>query len=284
MLRLETETGWWLVTHPDHARLAGAFAEKWGNHRFLSPEPRARVLKGIACHDDGWAMRDAAPQITRQGKPSAFSVELVGKYSAFEEIDLQDYLAVRDRAVRLVAEEDPYAAVLISMHTYNLLSEHADRSTVAPDQLPLLDRFLETQKAFQRFLRDKIASDDTVPPELRTEAAILDHFRLLQACDNLSLITCVDFSCPADLLHPLPLRGSGHERVRIRSAGTRHFLLDPYPFSKPSLTFTFPARHVEGKLFSSPAELQSKFAAAPVTTLSVTIAATTHESPSSSRQ
>ena len=74
MLRLETETGWWLVTHPDHARLAGAFAERWGNERFLPPEPRAHVLKGIARHDDGWLARDATPQITRQGKPSAFSV------------------------------------------------------------------------------------------------------------------------------------------------------------------------------------------------------------------
>ena len=34
MLRLETETGWWLVTHVDHAHLAGAFAEKWGNDLF----------------------------------------------------------------------------------------------------------------------------------------------------------------------------------------------------------------------------------------------------------
>ena len=68
----------------------------------------------------------------RQGKPSAFSVELVGKYSAFEEIDLADYLAVRDRAVRLIAEEDAYAAILISMHTYSLLTDHADRSTIAP--------------------------------------------------------------------------------------------------------------------------------------------------------
>ncbi len=73
MLRLETETGWWLVTHPDHARLAGAFAERWGNDLFLAPEPREHVLRGIARHDDGWAARDALPQITRQGKPSAFS-------------------------------------------------------------------------------------------------------------------------------------------------------------------------------------------------------------------
>ncbi len=273
MLRLETETGWWLVTHPDHARLAGAFAERWGNDRFLPPEPRVNVLKGIARHDDGWAARDAAPQITRQGKPSAFSVELVGKYSAFEEIDLADYLAVRDRAVRLIAEEDAYAAVLISMHTYSLLSEHADRSTIAPAELPLLDRFLEQQKEFQNSLVKRIAGDPRFAPEQKTEAAILDHFRLLQATDNLSLLTCVDFSKPAHLLHPLPLRGGGHARVEVRSAGSRHFVLDPYPFAERQLSFRFPARHVPGKNFSSAAELQARFGEAPVEMLSVEVSA-----------
>src|SRR5580692_8260750 len=159
MLRLETQSGWRLVTHPDHARLAGAFAERCGNSRFLAPEPRAHVLKGISCHDDGWAARDAAPQITPQGRPSAFSTELVGKYSAFEEIDLADYLAVRDRAVRLIASEDGYAALLISMHTYSLLNDHADRSTIAPAELPLLDQFLDRLKGFQESMRQQIAAD-----------------------------------------------------------------------------------------------------------------------------
>jgi hypothetical protein len=273
MLRLETEKGWWLVTHPDHARLAGDFAEHWGNERFLPPEPRAHVLKGIARHDDGWAARDAQPQITRQGKPSAFSVELVGKYSAFEEIDLEDYLAVRDRAVRLIAAEDAYAAILISMHTYNLLTAHADRSTIAPGQLPLLDQFLEKQKAFQQALRLEIISDARLAPGEKTESAILDHFRLLQACDNLSLLTCVDFSAPAHLQHPLLLRGSRRSTVQVRSAGSRHFVLDPYPFDQPSLTLQFPARHVQGKLFASSPALQEAFHAAPVETLLVTVSA-----------
>ena len=273
MLRLETETGWWLVTHPDHARLAGAFAECWGNEQFLPPEPRARVLKGIALHDDGWLARDAKPEITRQGKPSAFSVELVGKYSAFEEIDLADYLAVRDRAVRLIAAEDPYAAILISMHTYSLLSEHADRTTIAPAELPLLDQFLERQKEFQQALRNQIAADASLAPEQKSGSAILDHFRLLQANDYLSLLTCVDFARPANLLHPLPLRDGGYARVEVRSAGSRHFVVDPYPYNEPSLTFRFPARHVSGKLFASSAELREQFAAAPVETLSVTVSA-----------
>lgn len=273
MLRLETETGWWLVTHPDHARLAGAFAERWGNELFLPPEPRGNVLKGIARHDDGWAARDAQPQITRQGKPSAFSVELVGKYSAFEEIDLADYLAVRDRAVRLIAEEDAYAALLISMHTYSLLTEHPDRSTIAPTELPLLDQFLDRLKEFQESLKQQIAAEIRFTAGERTEAAIIDHFRLLQATDNLSLLTCVDFGRPAHLLHPLPLRRGGYSRVEVRPVGTRHFALDPYPFGEPSMSFDFPARHVAGKMFSSSAELQKQFDASPIETLSVKVSA-----------
>jgi hypothetical protein len=273
MLRLETETGWWLVTHLDHARLAGVFAERWGNQRFLAPEPRTNVLKGIARHDDGWKDRDAAPQITRQGKPSAFSVELVGKYSAFEEIDLADYLAVRDRAVRLIASEDPYAAVLISMHTYNLLTAHADRSTIAQHDLPLLDRFLEEQTAFQTSLRAQISADSSFPKEKGTDEAIRSHFRLLQATDNLSLLSCVDYAQPANLLHPLPLREGGYSEVQVRHVGTRHFALQPYPFDNDGLTFEFAARHVAGKLFSSAAQLRHEYEKAHVEMLTVQVSA-----------
>lgn len=273
MLRLETETGWWLVTHPDHARLAGAFAERWGNEIFLKPEPREHVLRGIARHDDGWAARDALPQITRQGKPSAFSTELVGKYSGFEEIDLPDYLAVRERAVRLIAAEDPYAALLISMHTYSLLNDHSDRSTILPEQLPLLDRFLEDEKSFQDSLRKEIASNPNLKPEHKSENAILDHFRLLQANDYLSLLTCVDFQKPANLLHALPTRDGKHVPIHVRSIGSRHFVLNPYPFAETSISLQFPARQAEGKHFSSAKELQDSFTAAPVEMLSVTVSA-----------
>jgi hypothetical protein len=273
MLRLESDTGWWLVTHPDHARLAGAFAESWGNDRFLPPEPRAQVLKGISRHDDGWLERDRKPQITRQGKPSAFSSELVGKYSAFEEIDLADYLAVRDRAVRLIASEDPYAAVLISMHTYSLLHDHADRSTIAAADLPLLDHFLDQQRSFQDSLRRQIAADSRFAPAQTEEAGILDNFRLLQATDGLSLFTCVDFREPTHLLHPLAARNGEHLLVQVRSAGSRHFLLDPYPFPESPWTLEFPARHIRGEIFATAAELQTKFDAAPVQRLTVTVSA-----------
>jgi hypothetical protein len=271
MLRLQSETGWWLVTHVDHAHLAGAFAAQWGNTMFLKPEPRERVLRGVDTHDDGWAARDQQPQITRQGKPSAFSVELVGKYSAFEEIDLADYLAVRERAVHMVADKDPYAALLVSMHTYNLLTARADRTTIQSEQLPLLDAFLARQSEFQQELRARLAADKQLAAEEIAPARIESHFRLLQACDNLSLLSCVDYSQPGDLLHALPLCEDGESRVAVERLGERHFRLAPYPFAASPLVFNLPARHVEGKHFNNCEELQEKFHAAAPVQLPVTI-------------
>jgi hypothetical protein len=271
MLRMETETGWWLVTHPDHARLAGAFAEAWGNELFLPPEPRRKVLLGIRCHDDGWEARDAVPQITREGKPSAFSTELVGKYSAFEEIDLEEYLGVRERAVRLVAEDDAYAGLLVSMHTYNLLTERADRATIRQDQLPMLDDFLAAQLNYQHELLGRVRSNGAFDPIEISEPRVRDHFRLLQATDNLSLLSCVGYTESATLLHPLPLRDGSYTQVRVEPLGPRQFRLDPYPFVAANMEFRFPARHVDGKLFAAKTELQERFAAAPITQLTVTV-------------
>jgi hypothetical protein len=273
MLRMESETGWWLIRHPDHAELAGAFAAAWGNAVFRKPEPRDRVLMGIARHDDGWAARDAHPVITRQGKPSAFSIELVGKYSAFEEIDLVDYLAVRDRAVRMIAEKDAYAGLLIALHTYNLLTAHADRSTIAPEGLVLLDAFLVRQRAYQDELRAAIRADESLTPLAKEECTITEHFRLLQACDNLSLLTCVAYASPAHLLHPLPLNDGFTAEIRVLPIGPRHFRLTPWPFAVPELRFELPARHVEGKTFASSALLDSTYAAAKPESLRVTLTA-----------
>jgi len=266
---MESETGWWLITHPDHARLAGEFATAWGNEQFRKPEPRARVLHGIARHDDGWTQRDANPSITREGKPSAFSTELVGKYSAFEEIDLQEYLAVRTEAVRIIANEDAYAGLLILMHTYNLLTEHADRSTIGEEGLSLLDAFLEKQRAYKQHLLATIAGDGSLSATEKLYQTILEHFRLLQACDNLSLLTCVAFASPSHLLHPLPLNNGSSATVKVLPIAAREFRLSPWPFLEEKLCFKFPARHVEGKHFASSADLACAFHAAPPEKLTV---------------
>jgi Mn-dependent DtxR family transcriptional regulator len=271
MLRLESNTGWCLVTHVDHARLAGMFAIHWGNALFIRPEPRDDVMEGISTHDDGWEQRDSAPEITKQGKPSAFSSELVGKYSAFEEIDLPDYLAVRESAVQKVAAKNLYAGLLVSMHTYDLLQNRADHSTIAADQLPLLESFLRSQQEFQATAKKELAKMNEHAVEDLTEERIADNFHLLQACDNLSLLTCVDYRSPANLLHALPIKEGGRQSVSVEHLGERHFQLSPYPFSKSPLTIHFPARFVQSSRFTSNEKLREEFNKAAIERLSVTL-------------
>lgn len=270
MLRLATTDGWWLITHPDHAHLAGEFAAAWGNSLFAPPEPRTHVLRGIYRHDDGWLARDLAPVITGDGKPAAFSTELVGKYSAFEEIDLEDYLAVRRNAVLAMSEEDAFAAILISMHTHNLLSARADRSTIRAEKLPLLDNFLAQQLSLQRELRQRLL-DTTAFSADQLDNALLENFRLLQAADNLSLLSCVDFDGQATLLHRLQtLQGAARE-IKVERVSKRSFRLSPYPLREPEMRFALRARFVPGTHFKSSSELADRLANAPMQTLEVVI-------------
>jgi hypothetical protein len=273
MLRQRTPDGWYLIRHPDHARLAGEFAAHWGNERFRPPEPRVDVLHGIASHDDGWAVRDQRPLLTRAGRPSAFGADLVGKYTAFEEIDLPDYLGVRGQALEVVAHRNPYAAILISMHTCNLLTEHADRSTIQPDQLPLLDRFVLAQEDRQGELRTTCMVGGRYTAADLSAATLHQHFCLLQACDNLSLLSCVDFPGRATLLHSLPLRAGGTEPVGVERIGVRRFRLNPYPFDRPELQFTVPARRIVGETFTEVTALQDQYLSAVEVSLVVEVTA-----------
>jgi hypothetical protein len=271
MLRLQTEDGWWLVTHPDHAQLAGQFAAAWGNAMFAKPVPHGHVLRGIYAHDDGWTARDAEPMVTREGRPAAFSSELVGTYSAFEEIDLKAYLAVRREAVQRVAQQDAYAAILISMHTHNLLSARADRSTIRAEDLRWLDAFLVEQSTLQRALRERLLAEGEVAAEMLSVERLEENFRLLQACDNLSLLSCVDYDGAATLLWPLCLTDGGAREVRVERVGERRFRLSPYPFAEPERVFSLRARFVAGKTFASNAVLRVGFSGAKVETLVVSV-------------
>jgi hypothetical protein len=271
MLRARTQEGWFLITHPEHARLAGEFANAWGNERFRRPFPHANTLRGIRRHDDGWNKRDLTPKITREGRPSAFGIDLVGKYSAFEEIDLEEYLQVRGQAMEAVAAEDPYAAILISMHTCNLLTERADHSTIRPVDRPKLTAFLENQERRQEALRKICAQTGAFTRQDLSATTWVENFRLLQACDNLSLLSCVDYPGRATLLHPLPANDGKSHEVTVQHIAEGTFRLAPWPMREPSVEVQVSGRRVTGEFFASESELATAYAAAAPETRAIRI-------------
>jgi hypothetical protein len=269
MIRIEEAGAWTLVGHQDHARLAGQFAVHWGNEEFAPPEPRVDILVAVARHDDAWAERDAQPVLTREGRPGAFSHELVGTYSAFEEIDLADYLAVRGRATEAVAEDNPYAAILISMHTVNLLTEQADLRSLDAGQQELHRTFIAGQLQRQRELGALAAR--RLGPAGVEPARLRQAFEFLQLCDNLSLMTCVRYPRPITLRHRHPRRDGQLAALVCTPLSAVQYRVAPFPFDVDELRLSVPARRVPGAVFRDQAEFRAAYAAAPVATLDVVI-------------
>lgn len=270
MIRIEESDGWLLLGHRDHARLAGQFAAHWNNDDFAPPEPRHDVLVGVTRHDDAWAERDAAPGLTREGRPGAFSHELVGTYSAFEEIDLADYLRVRGRATEAVAADNPYAAIIVSMHTVNLLTEQANLNTLTPAQRELLAHFIAGQRERQAALAAVVAGQPGRAGEV--EAAPLRRaFEFLQACDSLSLIVCVNYPRALPLRHQHPRRNGALATLTCTPVGAQTYRVSPWPFDQPELRNTVLARRLAGKIFGDLATFHAAFAAAVPSTLQITL-------------
>lgn len=262
MIRVPASAGYLLVAHQDHARVAGRFAEHWGNPLFPPPAPPEilpEVLFAVAHHDDAWAARDAAPLLTREGRPSAFTRELVGAYSAFEEIDLADYLAVRGAATEAVAADHPYAAILVSMHTVNLLTEQADLSTIKPEDRSLHSAFVARQ------LNRQCALAASLPPALAAHATperLRRAFEFLQFCDNLSLLTCVRHDQPRPLRHTHPDSTGALRTLTATPVADATWRIAPWPFATPALSLSVPARPVPAAACADLASFRAAHAAA----------------------
>ena len=262
MIRIETDAVWTLVEHREHAQLAGRLAAHWGNSEFAAPEPRADILEAVFHHDDAWAARDSDPRLTRQGRPSAFSAELVGKYSAFEEIDLADYLAVRGRAAEAVAADNPYAAVIISMHTVDLLTRQADLSGLSRTDLALHKDFIDGQRRRQLELIALAAG--RAPAGAVTPERLLRAFEFLQACDSLSLAACVRFPRPIAMQHRHPRRDGTLAGLQCVPLGDDAYRVEPFPFDTDVLRLEVPCRDVPKGAFRDEAEFRSAYSGAPV--------------------
>ncbi|MDA3874447.1 MAG: DUF3891 family protein [Kiritimatiellae bacterium] len=243
MIRLEEKDHWLLLPHQAHAALAGEFARHWKNELFSPPDPFVHVLDAVSRHDDSWAERDQEPDLTPDGHPSAFSRELVGSYDAFEDIDLAAYLQVRGQATERAAARDPYSAILISMHTVNLLTEQADLSGLSEADRALHGDFIQAQLHRQLELRQDLISRPDLVPCLEDEH-LQRAFEFLQACDSLSLLVGVDFPERSALRHPQPTHSGEKMTIHFIPQRDYHYRLTPWPLDDTEVQLEMPNRRV----------------------------------------
>lgn len=269
MLKTVRDDATWLITQPDHAQLSGYMAAHWGNETFAAPGEfaavadtpalRAEVLLAVAEHDNGWWEWEAAPDIdSADGLPLGLTGAVRDPRNAMERWR---------KGIARLADEHPYASLLISYHAYWLYAPKTKEApseflhTLFGDTMPNsriagadseTQGFLAELETIQNALRDKVREQQSA---VWLESVILDpHVRLLQFLDALSLALTAAFIPPISG-EPVGLgedavdfeeapRRTWTDRVTIkmRPAGERRVSLDPFPFAGKSLEVWVPAR------------------------------------------
>jgi hypothetical protein len=216
----EAGDGWQVVLQTDHAELAGALARAWAE-----TGPRhASVELAADRHDDGWAVWEQSPLVDGEGKPVNFL-----------DVQVPAHLAFYRAMIAAVADEDPYAGLLVSMHGAGIYRQRFGedpglRLTHAADDAELVDRFVAEQEAGFRGRMEAAAVDD----ELRWA-----DYRRLQAYDRLSLVFCM-----RDLERSEPFAVGP---FRIEPRGAWKIAVDPYPLRSGAGEMSLVRRVVPGR-------------------------------------
>lgn len=257
MIVAETAGGYQFVSQPDHAALAGQFAERWGGGDFDRPSPFPAAVAAAYTHDDGWADYDRRPHLGPDGTPLGFT-----ELPAATWIDLYDW------GIEAVADLDPYAGILVSMHGTGLRRRRYGLSPAWPATPPAFEDFVDRQERNQRERLDALLAErddrvgpadvdllealhETGSPPPTTRSRLWTNYALLQVWDSLSLSCCTVVSPPASPeLRSVPT-GPGGPGATLALDRTEDGALtvEPYPFVTEPARVQVPVRTVDRDAF-----------------------------------
>jgi Protein of unknown function (DUF3891) len=199
MIVRERTDSFLLFEQHEHALIAGEFALRWRER----PRPFESTLYAIANHDLAW--RDLDREVL-------WNEEEDRPYS-FVDYPLDLKLPAQRKGIDLVADNDPYAGCLCSMHYSRFLLD-----SVRPEEVV----FREGEMERQGRLEERI-------PGIELDQLERD-FRLLRLCDGLSLLLCLNEPGGED--SPPPYFEFEGTRFRLVWEDGQMLRLDPNPFSE----------------------------------------------------
>ena len=103
--------GWTLIRQMNHAAHCAELARAWRAGPFGQDSVSASLEYAAGYHDLGWAETDNRPELDAGGRPCTFT-----------QIDEARHTEFYSGAVRTIAETDPYAVYLVSLHASGLYS------------------------------------------------------------------------------------------------------------------------------------------------------------------
>ena len=240
--------GWMLIRQMDHATHCAGIARAWREGPFGTSAVSSSLEFAAGFHDLGWTEIDKNPEIDADGNPNNFT-----------RIDELRHTEFYSGAVQTIAETDPYAAYLVSLHASGLYSRRygwaglkpVDWTAIGPNGKALLQRERQLRTVLTRLIE---------PDQVEFEVA-WRNYMLLETFDYLSLLTCLSFDSTG--CGPVPSLEGQWEHIAVTRLGPWEVELDPFPFAGDSLEVAVVSVHLDQPRFASADELREALMSAP---------------------
>lgn len=252
---------WQIVLQPDHGELAGQFAAQWGGSAVGTPANHASLQVAARRHDDGWAVWEREPTINGDG---------TSKPTGFLEVAVPSHLTFYRACIAAVAEQDPYAGMLVSMHGSGIYTGRygtqpglgLKQSAEYPE---LIGAFVAEQEAWQA---EQVAA--LAVPDAERWA----NYKLLQVYDRLAIYFSLQDveGGHAEVISPVPAAGGSEVELAIEPVAPWHVRMSPFPFTTAGdASFSLVRRVIPKQAWASSGDFRTAFAAARPEQLSITV-------------
>ena len=253
-----------LILQVDHSRVTGWLASHWGNDKFDRPAPYAAMVLAAQEHDSGWWDWEIKPTLNSEGLPPDYigSVRHLGQ---------RVWLDFYRHGIQRLAEQDPYAGYIVSLHADGLLTQGRGLLPYMPDYTvyPEVKEFLAAQEHDRAILKARLKNIQEYR-DFVSEEQLWTNFKLMEIYDQMGQFVCNRFpfnsrhrkNGPSNTLSNIasPVRsGLQDTALTFDIKDETRATVTPYPFDLDPLAVSFQGRLVPKRRYTDQKEFLQEY-------------------------
>jgi len=248
-----------LILQVDHSKVTGWFAAHWGNDEFARPSPYAAMVLAAQEHDTGWWDWEIKPQINSEGLPPDY-------IGSIKHLGSKVWLDFYRHGIERLAEQDPYAGYIVSLHSDGLLTQGRGLLPYMPDYkiYPEVQEFLAEQEKYRAELLKQLKNSDEYRGFVSDEQIWTD-FKLMEIYDQMGQFVCNRYpfnntarkNGPSDTMSNVPTPtqpGKADTILKFTIKDESRATVAPYPFDVDPLPVSFQGRLIAKRCYANQSE------------------------------
>ena len=253
-----------LILQIDHSRVTGWFAAHWGNDTFARPSPYAAMVLAVQEHDTGWWDWEIKPQLNNEGLPPDY-------IGSIKHLGGKVWLDFYRHGIYRLAEQDPYAGYIVSLHSDGLLTQGRGLLPYMPDYAvyPEVKEFLAEQESYRAELMEQLKSSKEYCGHVSKEQ-LWTNFKLMEVYDQMGQFVCNRYpfnstqrkNGPSNTMSNVPVPTEPGKEDTILTFAIKNesrAVVAPYPFDVDPLIVSFQGRLIPKRRYANQDEFLHEY-------------------------